>query len=640
MNSREQFGKYLLLKKLGEDHFGEFFRAGRISSEGLEEVTLLRVFNGNGIDGESFLRRAKERNGLHDILRSPNIARSTDFGEVNGIPFVTYDYLSGQNLATLLAQAKKKRSPIPTDHALLITERIALALAVGYETRFQGQRVLHSCLTPNLVVISNEGETRVLGFGLAPAIRAVATLPQNRKSLGQYLAPEIVTGAEPSRSDDVYSLGVMLLEMLSGQPLDFSVGAEAAIDSAILGIEGSPLPDDLKVFLNKSIVTRDRRIGDVVSWHKALSKLMFDGDYSPTTFNIAFYMHNLFREDIERETREIEVEKTIEIPVGAAVTATAPPAPVPSPSDDFRDSTGVREGTLAVRERYGIAEEGEKKSKFPMLMAVAGIAVIGLAAVGYFLFGRGDGTPTNQAATTPAAVTAAPDPEPVTAPVEAEPAGPTSEEIAVQINSIFDAKQKEMQAESDASKKSFEDEIGRLRAELSKAQEKEKQREEVATPPVPKPVETKEPTAEPAKKEPEATTQVAEKEPAPKATTPTTTPKTTPANKPATVPKAAVRTGDLVKLSEAGVRPPTVKTRASARVPPLLKRMKKKVTAKVRILVDENGKVIDAQMIEKVGFGVDKEAVRVAKNTVYNPATKDGTRVKIWIVQTITFSGV
>ena len=194
------------------------------------------------------------------------------------------------------------------------------------------------------MVISNEGETRVLGFELSPALRAVATLPQNRKSLGQYLAPEIVTGAEPSKSDDVYSLGVMLLEMLSSQSLDFSVGAEAAIDSAILGIEGSPLPDDLKAFLNLSIVTRDRRIGDVVSWHKALSKLMFDGDYSPTTFNIAFYMHNLFREDIERETREIEVEKTIEIPVGAAVTASAAPTPPPSASDDLRESTGVREG--------------------------------------------------------------------------------------------------------------------------------------------------------------------------------------------------------------------------------------------------------------------------------------------------------
>ena len=298
-------------------------------------------------------------------------------------------------------------------------------------------------------------------------------------------------------------------------------------------------------------------------------------------------------------------------------------------------------GTLAVRERYGIAEEGEKKGISPMLMAVGGIAVIGLAAVGYFMFGRGDGTPTPQAATTPPAVVATPNPAPATTPKEAEPTGPTSEEIAEQINSMFEAKQKEMQAESDASKKAFENELSRLRTELSKAQEQEKQREEtVAKPPEPKPAETISPEPEPTKEEPATTTNVADKEPEAKPDPPKTTPEAAPVKKAATPPKStSVRTGDLVKLSDGGVQPPQVKTRASARVPPMLKRMKKQVVAKVRILVDENGRVTEASIIEKVGFGVDKEAVRVAKNTRYTPATKNGVRVKVWIVQTINFSG-
>ncbi len=323
MNIREQFGKYLLLKKLAEDALGETFRAGRVGGHGMEQVVLLRVFNGTGIDAATLSAALQKRKAVHQALVSPNIGNGVDLGEVRGVPFVAYDYVSGKDLAALQEQARRRNHPIPSDHALLIAERIALALAVGYETRLDDDRVLHGCVLPQLVMISNEGETRLLGFEAAPGLRQVVRGAVATKPLARYLSPEARSGAAASKSDDVYSLGAILLELLTSQPVPTDGDLAAFIDNAELSSEGTPLPEDLKRLLKQSLTTADKRLGDVISWHKALSRMMFEGQYNPTTFNLAFFMHNLFRDEIEKESREIEVEKTMELQLPPAAAAAA-----------------------------------------------------------------------------------------------------------------------------------------------------------------------------------------------------------------------------------------------------------------------------------------------------------------------------
>ena len=81
MNTRDQFGNYLLLKKLTEDVLGETFRAGRLGKQGVERVALLRVFNGQGLDGEKLAQRIQQRAPLQAALKSPNLAQGIDLGE-------------------------------------------------------------------------------------------------------------------------------------------------------------------------------------------------------------------------------------------------------------------------------------------------------------------------------------------------------------------------------------------------------------------------------------------------------------------------------------------------------------------------------------------------------------------------------
>ncbi|MEM6454424.1 MAG: protein kinase, partial [Acidobacteriota bacterium] len=325
MNTREQFGDYLLLKKLTEDPLGETYRAGQLGAKGMESVVLLRVLNGQAVDGRKLWGTIRKRAALHDTLKSPNIGESVATGEIQGIPYVAYEYVSGKNLSNLFEQAARKKNPIPVEHGLLITERVALALAAAREYRIEGERVIHGFLVPNLVMISNEGEARLLGLELGPGLRESTSNPLIRQHFGRYLSPEALSGAAPDRADDIYSLGVLLFELLTGTtlPPPISGSYKPVIDGATLAQDGQPLPADIAQLLKESLVPQDQRMREVNAWHKALNRSMFEGAYNPTTFNLAFYMHNLFRQDIERESQEIEVEKTLSVPVIATTTPAA-----------------------------------------------------------------------------------------------------------------------------------------------------------------------------------------------------------------------------------------------------------------------------------------------------------------------------
>lgn len=641
MNTRDQFGNYLLLKKLSEDALGETFRAGKLGKQGVERVILLRVFNGQGLDGERLVQRIQARAPLQQALKSPNLGLGLDLGQVRGVPYVAYDYISGKTLAQVLEQAAKKHSPIPLDHALLMTERIALGLAVAYETRIGDERVQHGFLTPHLVIVSNEGELRLLGFEASSGLREAANHPLIKQSAGRYLAPEVLAGAAPAKSDDVYSLGAILFELLTGRALPVSTagGQAALVDQAVLAADGGNLHPEVANLLKRSLVPREQRIGDAVTWHKTLAKMMFEGQYNPTTFNLAFFMHNLFREEIERETQELELEKTTAIPVPAQAAAPAAPKAV-APS--FGQSggapareTAVREETLGGRERQAMESKPAKSNGMLIAAGVGGLIVVG--GLGYFLFGRGSATPSSPGVAD-APLSAAP------ADTGGAPAGPTPEEIQAQIQKIVDDKIKSSSAQ-------YEEQLKTLQKQLDDAKKAQEARAAAAA--APRPVTAPAPAAP-------ATTSAAAPPPAtaaapagsttaatPPAAAPTTAPvetkpaapvETAPAPAQAAATPGAVRAGDLVTMG-AGVTPPKVARRASLRYPPLAQRMKKEATVTVRVLVDETGRAADVQATGvSAGFGMDEAAMDYARGCSFTPATKSGVPVKMWMDLKVAFN--
>ncbi len=641
MNTRDQFGNYLLLKKLSEDGLGETFRAGKIGRQSLERVVLLRVYNGQGLDSERLSRIIQARTGLAQALKSPNVATAIDTGQVRGIPFVAYDYVSGRSLAQLSEQALKRGQPVPLDHALLIAERMASGLAVAYETRLGDDRVLHGFLTPQQVMVSHEGEMRLAGFEAAPGLRASAGHPVIKQSLGRYLPPEALAGQPPAKNDDVYSLAAILFEMLSGQPLPAlpAAGIGTLADQVVVAADGGNLHPDLAALLKRSLCPREQRVGDVVAWHKSLTKLMSDGQYNPTTFNLAFFLHNLFRDEIERETQELETERTqaIQLPVPAAPSAPAPAAPAVAGASALRDSGPVRENTDVLREKYGIDDSKGSNKGVLIAAAVGGLAVLGVGA--WFLFGRGPSATAPDPAATPAAV----DPAAVVTPVA--PVGPSPEEIQSQIAKMVEEQSKQLEA---GFKEKYDEQMKALQKQLEDARKAETVRPAVPTPaptlvsrsvdPVAAPVPTAPTQGAPSATAAPTTTAPATTVPAAVATTvaPGTAPTTTAPVEAA--PALRVKVGDLVTMGP-GVVPPRVTRKPALNYPPIAQRMKKEATVTVSVLVDENGRVADVRTVgAKAGFGMDEAASDYARACGWAPATKDGVKVRMWYDLKVAFT--
>jgi TonB family protein len=654
MQIPEEFGSYLLLKKLGEDPLGETFRAGKVGREGLGQVVLLRVWNGRGLEGDRFAEALAARAAVQQALRSPNIGSGVDLGRVRNFSYAAYDYISGKNLETLAAQATRARQPIPPDHALLIVERLALAVAAGYETRVKDERVLHGFVVPQLVMVSNEGETRLLGFEAAPALREAAAAGAFPPEITRYLAPEALAGGAAAKNDDVWSLAAILLELLTGRPLPAAPaeGYGAVVDGAALAQEGSPLPAPLAALLKKSLLPRAERVADAVVWHKTLAKLMIEGHYSPTTFNLAFFMHNLFREDIERESQELQAERKLDL---SERVRSAPPPPAAAPVHDVRESTGVREAP--VKETTGVYYPGQaaaqKRSKAPLFIGLAAVLAAALGVGGWMMYGRKPQAPPPRQA-------AAPPPAPRPAPVQ--PAAPvmTQEQIDAQIKALIEQRS---QALEEAYRKQTDEQIRILQRQLEEsrkaaaaaaAEREERQAAATTAPPAaaaPDPAaETRAAAARPPAEgagEPPAQTaalpgQVAaapasaleRHDPPPAATEPAASAPAVPVP----APPPQVRVGDLVTALGPGVVPPQRTSELRAVYPPAAERLRKSAMVNVRVLVDETGKVLQAERIgPTVGFGFDDAAIDAARRVRFRPATKDGIRVKMWTTLRVAF---
>lgn len=691
MATREEFGEYLLLKKLTEDPLGETFRAGRVGAQGMERVVLLRALNGPRLDTAKLVEGLPARAPIQEGLKSPNIGNGVDLGDVKGVPFIAYDYISGKNLATLLAEAQNQGSPIALDHALLIVERIAQALAVAFETRLRDQRVLHGFVVPPLVRVSNEGETRLLGFEVGSILQGMAGRGIFEPSISAYLAPEILAGEPAAKSDDIYSLGALLFQLLTGTPPTAAdpTGLVQEIDRAQVASEETPIPAPLATLLKKSLTPRDSRIPEAVSWHKALTKIMVEGQYNATTFNLAFFMHNLFRTEIERESRELEEEKQIKVDEKLG--------PPPMPETALTESEAAFE-TTGQHASY-ITAPPERRSKTGLWIGLAAVVLLAVAGGWYFLMGPGaallfqDRGETETAAETAADTVAQPtlpEPRPVDlapspldetaapedAEAEAAEAEQEAEELQAQIQQMIAESNQDLEAKFKAQ---YEAKIQELQRQLAdtqaaaeRAREEARRREdtaEAADEPGPSregSEETRLAAAEPTPGNPTETADAtpdrnddgarsgassASGEPTaprrpPEAAEGTETASQTPAqqqpevrppDRPAAEPPTR-STRPITPPEPAQVTPPEIVRQPQARYPEIARRMGRQATVLLRVLVDETGQVAEVERIGKrVGSGFDEAAIQAARLARYRPGTEDGKPKAMWTTLRIEF---
>lgn len=221
--------RYQLLERLGAGGMAEVFRGRDLMLERYVAIKVLRAdYSGNTAFQERFRQEARAAANLSH----PNIVTVHDFGLDGGQLFLVMELVPGTDLKTLLRQ----RGRFTSEEAIpLIVQACA---GIGYAHR---AGLVHCDVKPHNMLVTPDQRLKVTDFGIARALATIHPDERNRVVWGspQYLAPEQATGGPPSPASDVYALGIVLYEMLSGS-LPFT--AATADELARMHLEEQPIP--------------------------------------------------------------------------------------------------------------------------------------------------------------------------------------------------------------------------------------------------------------------------------------------------------------------------------------------------------------------------------------------------------------
>lgn len=641
----DQFGPYILFKKLEADALGDSWRAGRIDGTQLGPTVALRRLTGGQRD--AIVANAHALEQILPRINGTSFARGQHAGVIDGVPYVAWEYAGGRSLRHIIDRARGSKdvqpNPLPLDQAIVIAEKVALSLATMADLRdAAGTRLSHGALIPQFIWISDDGEIRVAGQQFGAGLVASLGDAKVGADIGRYFSPEYRSSGQVQKNTDVYSMGAIVFLLVTGQepPDAATASAFAAATRAARTMTGAPIPDDIRVILDKSFnLDPSMRFASIADMKQAISALANDGKYSATTFNLAFYLSSLLKKEMETEAADREKESKVSIapyvetPKLTPAAAAAAAASTSEPTFMF--------GKVAA----------PKKSKAPMAIAAAVVVAVGVGVGGFMMLGK---SRTESDATKVATAQALP-----TAPKPAQRI--ISEPIAVTPDGTVTGGATTTAGTGGASQqKAFEDAVrSQLQAEMMKLQDDftaNLQRQQSRNAPVA--------TAPPAADTAPAQTATIEERPSisaaqldqqrrdtraeqvaetPRTSAPAPVQTQTTAPQPAVAAPApapqvsVVREGDVVSVGDLDVIPRIVRP-VKPTYPPMA--IRQKITAQIvlTVLVSESGDVLDVRVLKgEPRFGFNEAAIRAMRATRFSAPMKDGKRVRTWLPQSYDF---
>jgi len=216
-------GRYELVHLLGQGGMGEVYLAKISGAAGFEKPCIVKTILPALLKDRQFLDRFHHEAKVLVHLVHSSIAQVYDMGEAEGTYYMALEYVAGVDLAYLQEQARNERQQLPVPVALYLGQRIAEGL--GYAHRKTGPDgsplgIVHRDVSPHNVMLSYEGEVKVIDFGLAKsAARSKYTLPSTVMGKLGYMSPEQVRAEPLDHRSDIYSCGVVVWELIAGRPL-------------------------------------------------------------------------------------------------------------------------------------------------------------------------------------------------------------------------------------------------------------------------------------------------------------------------------------------------------------------------------------------------------------------------------------
>ncbi len=350
----KSFGDYVLIDKIASGGMADVFSARVVGIRGFSKTVAIKRIYAHLAEDPHFAAMFIDEAKIASRLSHPNIVQILELGEVKGRPFIAMEFVSGRDLFHIFERLEEIGEPCPWPMAIRITLDLAQALHHAHEYRSPDgtpQCIIHRDVSPRNVLVSYSGDLKLTDFGIARARdREEHTEHGLIKGKARYMSPEAAAGEEIDRRSDIFSLGIILAELLTMEP--FRTGP-TNIDIMLAIREGrdnehrfDAIPPELAYVLGRALKRNpDDRYPTAEAFRSDLATLA-TGSLAPmTTLELGHLVSGLFdKEHALERRRQVQVDQALEKRRRDRPLKSSPDA-TPSPSVSIA-ATPKRSGSL------------------------------------------------------------------------------------------------------------------------------------------------------------------------------------------------------------------------------------------------------------------------------------------------------
>ena len=304
----KQLGDIKLIRKIASGGMAEIWEGRQTGVEGFEKRLAVKMILPHFLKDEDFLSLFLDEGRLAAKLNHPNICQLFKLEESEGTYFTVMEYIDGIDLRSLLKKARTQRIPLPLEHSVKIIIDVCAALDYAHScTDINGEplNIVHRDISPSNIMVTRRGNVKVVDFGIAKAATQIHhTRTGVLRGKCAYMAPEQVNEDPLDQRSDLFCVGIVLWEMITGRQLFQAAGELPKLMKITAGNYPRPTevydkcPKELEDIVMKALAYEpDERYQNCGEFHDALEDFALEHKLAMSQRRIASYINKLTRQD-------------------------------------------------------------------------------------------------------------------------------------------------------------------------------------------------------------------------------------------------------------------------------------------------------------------------------------------------------
>jgi eukaryotic-like serine/threonine-protein kinase len=343
----QPFGRYTLLSQLATGGMGEIYLARLEGAQGFEKLCVIKRILPQLAEDSEFVERFVGEAQVLVKLSHGSIAQVLDMGLHEGDAYMALEYVDGKDLRKVAGRVRDRQSPLPLTFVLYVMTRVLDALAYAHRKRDDDEKeihLVHRDISPQNILISYEGEVKVIDFGLAKSrLSAAKTNPSIILGKFLYMSPEQARHQQVDRRSDLYAVGLCLYELLSGKnPFDSVPPGELMTAVAqprvapLSEVEPMTPPQVAQVVMKALAVDPAQRFQSAEEFRGKLTSCLQEIDPQAGPESVSRFMRELFAVEYQGERKLLaqlkDVPRMAEPSARPAIPSDPALARVPNPA--------------------------------------------------------------------------------------------------------------------------------------------------------------------------------------------------------------------------------------------------------------------------------------------------------------------